>query len=198
MRNDLDPLDELKAEWHSAVTPKLPQPSRQHVEQAATRFARQIAWRNAREWAAALLVAVIFSGWAVGTERVLVRLGCIITVVASGWIAYVLARWGRASPPNVELTTHAYLDWYRQRLDSQIQLLSSAGGWYVAPFALGTGLILVDRGERVLSESQAVGARVAVVMIGLVYLALIVGVVLANRKAASELRRQRDLLGDGE
>lgn len=163
------------------------------VETRVRRFHRKIFWRNAREYAAAVMVAAVFALFAQHAETPVERVGHAIVSAGALWVlvfAWLMQRRGRAPLP--ESSTAAYKRELLMRYDRQILLTRNAWAWYVLPLA--SGLILAS-----LGQNHAPGFKA--VMVGLV---AVVGVAVAilNRKAAraieEEKRELEQLLEAGE
>src|SRR5689334_16090508 len=109
------------------------------IRSKANMFARTIFWRNAREWAAAILVVGGFGWRALAPETpALVRLGSLLTVAGALYVSWRLARDGRAlPPPPAEASTADHLAAHRANLERQRGLLLSVPRWYIAPLVPG-------------------------------------------------------------
>ena len=95
------------------------------------RFDQKIFWRNAREYAAGIVLLVVFSGQLlIGRDRI----GALIGIVAVGFVmAYLWWKHRGLHPldPAADVTT--YKAALVARFDDQIQLLRSVPFWYLLP-----------------------------------------------------------------
>jgi len=108
------------------------------VEKKTKQFDRAILVRNLLECAAALVVFVLFTSYAVRTSDALQRLGLIVVAASAVWIIYFLLRYGRGSAnadPSQDLS--AYRRALLERYDRQIRLLKSVKYWYLLPPYVG-------------------------------------------------------------
>lgn len=185
MKTSFEPNDELCRLWQGQESAPSQQEVRRimaMVETRARRFERKIFWRNAREYAAAVIVAAVFALFARHAETPLERVGHAIVSAGALWIllfAWLMQRSGRAPLP--ESSTAAYKRELLVRYDRQIRLTRHAWAWYVLPLA--GGLILASLGQNHAPRSKAV-------MVGLVAVAGVV-VAIVNRKAARAIEEEK-------
>jgi hypothetical protein len=98
------------------------------------RFDQTLFWRNAREYAAGLVLLIVFLGQLViGDDRVgaLVGIGCVGFVLGYLW-------WKHRGlhPLDPALDAMAYKAALLARVDDQIRLLRSLTYWYLLPLSL--------------------------------------------------------------
>lgn len=137
--------EELKQLWGKqtdGVTPVSPA-AIWALAQASERFERTIFWRDAREWAATILVAGFFLYVALfhGTIHWLVLAAALISFWPTTYVA--LLRRKRAAPEmadNLIGCLHGSIASVRH----QIGLLRSVHRWYLGPIALSILLVFVD------------------------------------------------------
>ena len=189
---DRDPLASLKNAWGTEDrSGSLPLASQQDLERRARQLAQQVLRRNALEWIAAGVVVLIFGAWAVTTDRWMIRVGSAWTAAAALWIAWVLVRRGGNLPhPAWDAPTSVYLRYQRSQLERQATLLERVPTWYALPLAVGTGLLLSDQVRQVIERGSPVLGMVAVGIVIVMSLGVYLAVLVANRRAARELRRQ--------
>ncbi len=187
--------DELKSLWQSNEPPKEESMSTtivlDDVKRDASRFERTIRFRNLREYVAGAIVAALFGARAVFASSWLERLGSLELVVSAAWIAWTLARHGRsegALPPTA--TTREVLGFRRTQMERQIALLSRVPRFYLAPLALGLGLIWI-------SDAMKLGMSLFLVVYGVGVVALFVFIAWLNQRAARKLRRELEALPRG-
>jgi hypothetical protein len=98
------------------------------------RFDQQIIWRNVREYAAGLVLMVVFGGQiALDDDRIggAIGLGCVGFVMTYMWWKH---RHLQPLDPAADLA--AYRGALLQRVDDQIRLLRSVPYWYLLPLFL--------------------------------------------------------------
>jgi hypothetical protein len=162
--NDIDihdrggPLaeDEWMRLWQADMT-GLPDPERQArlLLTQAWRFDQKVFWRNVREYAAGLIVMVIFAGLLiVGIERRTAAIGLLCVGFVLVYLWWTHRRLGPLDPAaDIAIYRAALL----KRYDDQIRLLRTMPYWYLAPLLVpmlsiaastwprsrGTALVLV-------------------------------------------------------
>ena len=124
--------DELLRLWqHDPSTQAAAERSARAVMARVWRFDQQILWRNFREYAAGLVLMVVFAGQIALDDD---RLGGAIGLACVGFVMTVLWWKHRHLEP---LDPAADLSVYRrallQRFDDQIRLLRSVPFWYLSP-----------------------------------------------------------------
>lgn len=164
-----DELDRLSEAW-TGQTVDAPRFDPAELRERNTSFERGLRRRNRVELVAAALVVVGFLaiGWT-ATSWV-DRVGAPLVAVGAGVVAAVLV-WRGTPPPATGRTT---LEWRRETLAQQRDLLRSAWGWYLGPLVPGLALMLSD-------DPAWAGAVCAV---------FFVGVGVANTLAARRLDRE--------
>lgn len=95
------------------------------------RFDQKVFWRNAREYAAGIVVLVVFSGQLVtGFDRV----GALVGILAVGFVlTYLWWRHRGLHPLDPASDVAAYQAALVARYDDQIRLLRSVPYWYLLP-----------------------------------------------------------------
>jgi hypothetical protein len=181
--------DDLKQLWkdQSMTTATL---SLEQVKVKAKRLHRRIAFRNAREYVGCGIVTCAFSLYLYRFPGLLMRTGCMLTILATLFIAWQMKR--RASNQVLPSASgeQSWLDFQRAQLIRQRDALHSAWLWYVAPFL--PGVIVFRWGvETELSQNAPfVRGWLANLLIALVFL----GVAALNRYAARKLQQHIDTL----
>jgi len=180
----LDDDDKVHAVWQQ----REPDPLRFSVEdlkRQAHSFSRSIRWRNVREYAAAVVVVLLFTWQAVRATTSFERWGSCLIVAAAVFVCGYLRSRGRAPDLDYSVETRTMLASHRQELERQRDLLRSAGRWYLLPFVPGLVMILIGRtAER--PEAALAGAVVAAAAFAVV--------LCLNRAAARGLQRDIEAL----
>ncbi len=158
--------------------------SLQALHTRATRFQSTVFWRNAREYAASLLVAVIFGAFALGSDDLLFQLGCGLMIAGSAFVCLFIYRNGRADRRGAA-TTEDCLNFHRQALIRQSRMLRYVWLWYLLPMLPGT-VVFLWATDRSLPADQAWRSVVSAGFVVLVF----VGVAALNAWGARCLDRE--------
>jgi hypothetical protein len=157
--------DELMQLWRQG-TSNDPDPdavARLAARATMWRFDRVIFWRNAREYAAGLLLMGVF-GWQfiVGTGRVRngIAFACVAFVMGYLWWRH------RDLPrPDPAADARAYQAVMLERVDRQLQLLRTVRYWYLLPLYVPPLMLSWDTWQR----GRRVPAVVALILVTVVY-----------------------------
>lgn len=184
-----DRYDQLADLWKSQETPALV-PSLEVIKSKASKFERQIFWRNLREWSVAAVLVPVFVLVAWFLPGVLVKVGAVVLVIACFYISYRLYKHGRANlPTDPTLTSVEFRRAYRGQMLAQVSLLRTAPVWYVGPVAVGYTLMQLGYA----SNGAGTGDTLFSITLGVVVLGLVAWI---NLRAANLLKRQADRLLD--
>ena len=188
----------LRSLWKQQPTHAPPAPTAAAIEATSRAFARRIRRRNLREYVAVVLVVPIFVALAVAAHPWLVRAGAALVCLATVFVTWWLRTRGRPlPPPPPDTPTRAHLAHLRMELVRQRDLLASAPFWYVLPPSVGVLVMVVGVTLGRLEHGAAVGA--ALLRSGpslIVIVGILVGIVIANRRAARALTRAIEALED--
>lgn len=158
----------------------------------------RISWRNAREYVAAGLVIAVFGYYASMFHAALVRAGCGLVIAGALFAAFRLHKMGAAGTIPAELAFRTCLEFRRQELERQRDLLLGVWRWYLLPFVPGMAVFLVGLFAFTMQQPHApehVREIVAVLGLTAVGCALVfVGVAKLNHWAARKLQREIDAL----
>jgi hypothetical protein len=163
--------------------------SLERVRAEAQRWQRRIARRNAREYAAFAIVAVMFGRAAWTSPSDLVRVASVLIVAAAAFVSYYIHTRGRSRRDDVALAEHAVIDFHRAELERQRDLLQSVWLWYELPFIPGLVLFLIGTAQlhpERAGRAQWIGGAVA--------LAVTIGTYALNRYAAARIQQRIDRL----
>jgi hypothetical protein len=138
--------DELRTLWSqqpgTASVVRLTPEAIWRLASESTRFKRTIFWRDAREWAATILVAGGFLYMALIPEHIH-WLMIVAAIIACLPMSYVALRGRKRRATQAASLTDHLRDSIAQ-VEEQIVLLRSVARWYLAPLALSAALFLVD------------------------------------------------------
>lgn len=151
----------------------------EEIHMKAAQFQKKIALRNKREYAAAAIVVVAFTGYAIFLPGALIKAGSILTVVAALFVAYRLHQKGSSRPIPAAMALSSSVEFHRTELERQRDLLRSVWLWYLAPFV--PGMVLFGLGMGSLSWACGLAAIFA-------------GVWWLNARAARKLQAEIDAL----
>lgn len=181
--------DDLKAQWKAQTMQPFQMPLAD-IHRRADRFQRQIRLRNGIEYGAGVFVLLGFGFYIDRFPGTLIRIGCVLTMLATLFVLFQLHR--RASARRLPGATLgvASLDFHRAELARQRDALRSAWRWYVAPFIPGVIVFRWGVETELAASPDFAHGLVANALIALVFLA-IAGL---NRWSASRLQRRLDAL----
>lgn len=113
----------------------------------AGKYRSKIAWRNAREYVAVVFVIVFFGLQFAHTTDVMVRVATGMIIAASLYIAWHLHAKGswRRLPEDLGLTSS--IEFHREELLRQRDLVRSVPRWYLGPMIPGLTLLMVALGR---------------------------------------------------
>ena len=165
----------------------------------ALKFQKRIMWRNLREYVASAIVIAGF-GWYISLfHSTMTRTGCVLIIAATLFAMYTLHKRGGARTMPAELTFRTCVEFHRQELERQRDLVRGVWWWALLPLFLG--LIVFSLGrlqEQALMKPNASahsGAIVINLVLGMVVPALMfVGLWWLNHRAANKLQQRIDAL----
>ncbi|MDZ3830834.1 MAG: hypothetical protein U0S50_03320 [Sphingopyxis sp.] len=160
----------------------------------ADRFGDAIIRRNRREYVAAGLCVIFFGATLWILPGWLLKAGSLLIILASLFVAWQLSR--RTSRPDPVAAATDVRTYFRDRLETEAQMLEAIGRWYLAPLLPGLGLFLA--GQAIVMGSQG---RIWFIMTAGTLVLLFTIIWLVNRRAAAQLRQQMswtDPTGYGE
>jgi hypothetical protein len=193
-------IDEgIKRAWQSSGEAALLPPI-EEVRRSAGAFYRLIRRRNAIEYAAAVLVVLVFTAYALLLPSHTARLGAAIVVAGTLVMAWQLRRRASALPPPEADGVRPVLVHQRAQLVRQRDALAGVLLWYLLPLMPGLAVMIfapaLDRGAGGLRAFGWGGWLSVATMI-----ALFAFVWWLNRRAAIGLQKRIDeldaVLGEG-
>ena len=160
------------------------------IRAGARKLERRIAWRNGREYLAAVIVTAMFGQAIWQIPSTMARLGLGLIIVGVAFVVYYLHTHGSVRPLPEEFGAASAVAFLRGQLIRQRDLLRSVWLWYMLPLVPGMVLFLAavarhvppDRAWRVVAIG---GGGMGV---------LLVGGHLLNRYAASRIQARIDAL----
>jgi hypothetical protein len=180
----------IKQAWQSDADEAAVPPSLDEARRRAGLFHRRIRQRNAVEYAAGLLVLLIFSGYAWLLPSPSARLGAVLIILGTFSMMWQLRRRGSSlAPPSAEAGLQPILLHQRDQLVRQEKALSSIVTWYLLPFLPGLLIMMLapilDHGRAAL---VSLGWRQWSAMA--VAPAVFAAIWWLNRRAAGQMSKQ--------
>jgi hypothetical protein len=114
--------------------------SLEDVRLSAQKFEKRITRRNLREYAAAPVTVAVFglAIWkAPGPQANLLRIGCGLLMAAIGYVVYQIHRRGSAPQTPMDMGLTPSLDFYRNALARQRDVVDTVWSWALLPFVPG-------------------------------------------------------------
>lgn len=156
----------------------------------AQAFQRRIQRRNRIELAAGAVVIAVYCVYFWLHPFPWIRTGCVLMVLGTLVLLHQLHRRAGSRTPPAESLGMAQLAFYRAELVRQRDALRDAWLWYVAPLA--PGLLVFMWGMD--TELAGPGAGWWGLLRQLAVVAVLLGIVWLNRRAARELQHEIDAL----
>ena len=188
----MDPTESAKAAWQASVA-DAPPPTLDAMRTTTDRFYRLVRRRNRIEYAAAVLVVIVFTAYTFLLPSPVARIGAGLIVLGTLIMVRQLHRRAAASPPPEAEAALPLIVHQRAQLVRQRDALAKVGRWYLLPFVPGLALMVlapaVENGPQVLL-SMSSGILLATGVLCLVFL----GIWWLNRRAAAKLQKAIDEL----
>jgi len=162
------------------------------IRRKAGRFHSKIGWRNAREYVAALAVAIFFGFQFFLTRDALMRAGYLVMIGGMLYLAWQLHRKGSSRSLPEEMGLASGLEFFRKELERQRDLVKSVWSWYLGPLIPGWVLLTVAMARANPGHLRQIGLVLGV--LNLVAALTFVFVWKLNQRAAGKLQRQIDEL----
>ncbi|HNX48799.1 MAG TPA: hypothetical protein PLS53_01755 [Thermoanaerobaculaceae bacterium] len=159
---------------------------------------RRVWWRNLREYAASVAVIGTFGYYIWRFPAPMVRLGCALVVAGVLFMVHSLHTRGAARTVPTEMAFRSCLEFHREQLERQRDLLRGVWRWYLLPLVPGMAVFLFGLLLWTLEQPHAPAHTRAIVITffltavacGLVF----VGIGKLNQWAARKLQREIDAL----
>ena len=181
--------DELKMLWKRQPTPDV-RYSIDELRRASKRFQRRVAFRNATEYLACLVVVAVFAMYLVKFPFPLMRAGSVLIILGTLWVAHQLRARASGRPVPGDMGDRSWVDFHREQVLRQRDALRAVWLWYVAPFV--PGMVVFRWGVETELDAGAPFARGWAANLAIAGVLLLV--VAFNRFAARRLQRRIDEL----
>jgi len=109
----------------------------EEIHGRATKFEKKIWWRNFREYAAGAIAIVLLGFSFASSHDVLSRVASALLIAGMAYVFYQLHRQGRAKNVPAAMGLEHSLQFYRNELERQRDLVSNVWTWYLGPFVPG-------------------------------------------------------------
>ncbi len=165
-----------------------------NIRDRAEKFQSKVWRRNLREYFAALVVVVGFGSSMWNYPGWMMKAGSALSIVAALFVVWQLHQRGAAQALPAD-SGMPLVDFHREELIRQRDMLRSVGSWYLAPFVPGCVLITLGRYFQVHAHSRTLARDHQIIILGAVLVALVFGCVwLLNVWAAERLQNKIDQL----
>lgn len=168
------------------------------IHQKARKFEKRIFWRNLREYVAGAIVIATFGYVMLVSPPALIRTGCGLVIAGALFMMYTLHAKGSVRNAPAELAFRTCVDFHRQELRRQRDLLRSVWSWYLLPFVPGMAVFLIGLFRNTMEQPNA-PAHAGIIVAAFVFTAVVcaavfVGVGMLNQWGARQLQREIDAL----
>lgn len=109
----------------------------------AQKFEKRISRRNLREYVASAIVIAVFGYYISLFPSTLTRTGCVLIIAGTLFMVWALHKRGAARTMPAGLEFRSCVEFHRQELQRQRDLLRGIWWWYLFPFV--PGLIVFSR-----------------------------------------------------
>ncbi|NUO50949.1 MAG: hypothetical protein HOV80_19010 [Polyangiaceae bacterium] len=198
MTEEKDPFAELQSAYQAQPVAAVPVPSREELEARAKKFARQVWWRNAREWIACVFVLFFFGRQLIDPSATrLGFIGNLVIVIATLFVGGYLYARGRTRRAPLAGPTTELLEHHASDLERQARLLRMAPFWYFAPLGVGLAISIVDTLRKFSSDGFDSAERRWIAMMAALVLLVFVGGIWMNLRGAKKLARDAAKVREG-
>lgn len=159
--------------------------SLEEIRARAAKFQSRIRRRNLREYAAALLVILLFARFFSTTPNIVERIGFALVIAGALYYIAHLWKWGAPRFLPADMGRADCLHFYRGELERQRDLLRGVWTWAILPIAPGLAIGLI---YGIVTASPA--ARWRSILGALIATAIILGIGWLNQRAAGRLDGQ--------
>lgn len=187
-----DPSDDLQALWRAQPTEHQPM-TLAEIHQRARTMRRKVRRRNLTEYAAGVLVILGFAPVLLHPRSWMMQAGAALIIVATVMVLRHLHR--MASARAVPEDGAPIVDFHREELIRQRDVLRTVGRWYLAPFIPGLALITAGRWFQAHARGRTVETDHLIILVTSAIVALFFVFVWAlNQWGAKQLQKRIDAL----
>lgn len=189
--SDESSRDRMKELWQSQPTEGI-RMSIDQIRMSAGRFERRIHRRNLREYISVIAAVAFCSFGFWRTGDLVVRIGFCLLVVGAFYLIWQMLSKGSWQPLPEDAGLANCIEFQRRQLAQQRDLLRSVWRWYLAPLVPGMAVLLFAFARANPGHLQH--PALVVVPEAMFFVAVSVGIVLVNARAAGRLQRKIDEL----
>jgi hypothetical protein len=165
----------------------------EQIRNEAGRFQRKVQRRNLREYIAALAVILFFGRIFLRANDLLVRVGCGLIIAGVAYVTWHLLSKGSPGSLDENAGLSNWIDFRRNELVRQRDLLKSIWRWYLGPLIPGIAAMFLAFAQAVLGGHLHVKhPGVSVGVDGLFFVTVFLVAARLNARAARKLQRQID------
>ena len=135
------PNDELSKTWLNQPVENAAMPL-EEIRRRAGKFARRIRWRNAREYAATVIVVAVFGYYIQAVPGAVARAGSVLTIAGALYVAWQLHRRASSESAPAAAAFEDCLGFHRRELERQRAALASVWRWYLGPLVPGLAVFI--------------------------------------------------------
>jgi hypothetical protein len=162
------------------------------VQAKASAFQAKILWRNVREYAAAAIVVLFFGYRFAYTADPVIRAGMALIVAGTCYLTWQLHVRGAASELPKWAGLSSFIDFQRQHLIRQRDMLANLWAWYLGPLLPGMVVLIFGVGRATAGRVPHAWLLTA---LDLGIIVVVFGAIdQLNKRAARKLQRQIDEL----
>ncbi|MGA2272920.1 MAG: hypothetical protein ABSH00_05150 [Bryobacteraceae bacterium] len=185
------PQDDYCNAWQNQPVENITM-SLEEIRRRAGKFQRRIWWRNAREYAAIVVVVIVFGLYMKWFPNPIMRAGSVITIAGALYVAYQLHRRASSETGPAAAEFEQCLGFHRHALERQRDALENIWSWYLGP--LIPGLVVFSAGMAIAApipfRHRVLATAIMLAVIGVVFWL----VAQMNRRAARKLQTKIDQL----
>ncbi len=193
--------DDVKNLWQNPQAEPI-QISLVELHQKAQKLEQRVRWRNLGEYAASAIVVACFGFYIWKFPAPMVRLGCVLVIAGVLFVVYQLHKKGASRSVPAEMAFRTCLDFHRQQLERQRDLLRGVWTWYLLPFVPGLAVFLLGLFRWTMKLPHAPAhTRVIIATFALTAAAcalVFFAIGKLNQWAARKLQREIDALNEME
>jgi len=178
-----------------AVPPAI---SIEQLHRKSQKLQKRVLWRNLREYVAAAVVVVAFAYYIWLFPFLLLRVGCMLVIAGTLFVVYTLHTRGSARIMPAQFASRSCIEFHREELLRQRDLLRSVWIWYLLPFVPGMVVFLLGLYLWTMQQPNAPAHQGRIAAVYLLTAAgcavVFIGVGKLNAWAARKIQREIDAL----
>ncbi len=165
--------------------------SLEEIRRRAGRFQSRIWWRNAREYAAIVIVIVVFGFYLKWFPDPVARAGSVLIIAGALYVGYQLHRRASFETMPAAAEVGPCLGFHRRALERQRDALANVWSWYLGPMIPGLAVFLIgSAGARMPLRYRVLTTVIRAAVVGAVFWLT----AKLNHRAARKLQTKVDEL----